>query len=850
MFIKRTTSMLLLGTLALLSAPNVVMAETDLNAPPTQEVVKERPTADPETDYAAWKQQLVQQSSPGSDSPSFTTSAYSNGKVYNDFLEYVVAGNGRFSIGTTGGNPSTSTDNYQRLIYGHPSPSTSYTTVVVDGSPSYYQPNVQQPVVDVAANRNTSEQRVNNVGIKQMISLQQNMNTKRADTVEIKYVVTNHDTRNHSFGMRIMMDTMLGNNDSAPFRVPGTGAVTKEREYSGSAIPEYYQVFDNLTNPTVIAQGTLKTNNNPPSKVQFTNWSGVYGQMWNYTVNPSRDNGDSAVNIIWNIATLAPGETREYVTYYGLADFSQDLRPPVAVSLTGASTVESTEQGYNPNPFTATAYLQNIGSATAINTKATINLPEGLRLVAGQNPTVSIGNLAVQGQRQLSWNIEIDPSKEDRNLAYSVTITGDNTETKTVSRNIFIPATVEAVKTPDISILPGQTDGNNGWYKTPVTITLGSNLPSGAKCQYRIITGSGAGEWIEYTGPFTPQQNGENTEGVITIEYRAVSPGGQTSETGSTELKLDYSKPSTNVSLNPAEPNGNDGWYTTAPTITLTGNDATSGVVKTEYRVITEDGVGEWIEYTGPFTPQHDRSCIIEYRTTDGAGNVGDAKQLPLKHDQTAPVTTIILNPSAPQNNNGWYNGPVTFELPATDATSGLAKTEYRIIKNDQPAEWTEYTGPVTVDQDCNCTIEYRSTDKAGNVEQTKSQQLKLDRTAPTLTVALPDKLLWPPNHKYVPINLTVNGSDDLSGIASIVLTSITSNESDEGLGDGNHTSDVIDAEIGTLDTTISVRAERSGLNKGRVYTVTYTATDFAGNVTTATATITVPHDMSEKKGR
>ncbi|MGB8955912.1 MAG: hypothetical protein WCC10_11100, partial [Tumebacillaceae bacterium] len=591
---------------------------------------------------------------------------------------------------------------------------------------------------------------IGNMSIKQVLTLAQNANTNRQDTVEIKYVVTNKDTRAHSYGMRIMMDTMLGDNDAAPFRIPGTGAVTTEKEFVGSAIPEYFQAFDDLTRPTVISQGTLKSTSNPPDKVQFTNWGGVYNTPWNYPIHPYNANGDSAVSMIWNSKTLNPGETLEFTTYYGLADFSQDLRPPVAVSLTGASSVAATESGYNPNPFTVTAYLKNVGSATALNTKATLNLPEGLHLANGQNATVSVGNMTVNAERQLSWNVVIDPAKTDRILNYSVTVTGDNTDTKTVSRSITIPAFMEAVKTPVFSIQPGQPDGENGWYKHPCLITLGDGTePSGTKFQYRIVTSSGAGEWLDYTGPFTPDQNG-----AITIEYRAISPSGVISEPGSTSLKL----------------------------------------------------------------------------------------------DTAAPKTDFVLNPSQPIGSNGWYNGPVSVDLSANDGTSGVANTEYRIIENGQsaPAEWTAYTGgSIVLDHNCSCKIEYRSTDKAGNTEETKSQVINIDQSAPTLSLELDNTVLWPPNHKYVPIHVTVNAADDLSGIASVVLTSITSNEPDEGLGDGDQANDVSEAEFGTFDTSFSVRAERSGLGKGRVYTVTYTATDYAGNVTTATATITVPHDQS-----
>jgi hypothetical protein len=42
-------------------------------------------------------------------------------------------------------------------------------------------------------------------------------------------------------------------------------------------------------------------------------------------------------------------------------------------------------------------------------------------------------------------------------------------------------------------------------------------------------------------------------------------------------------------------------------------------------------------------------------------------------------------------------------------------------------------------------------------------------------------------------------------------------------------------------DDTFALRAERSGTGTGRVYTITYQATDACGNSTIATATVAVP---------
>ena len=99
--------------------------------------------------------------------------------------------------------------------------------------------------------------------------------------------------------------------------------------------------------------------------------------------------------------------------------------------------------------------------------------------------------------------------------------------------------------------------------------------------------------------------------------------------------------------------------------------------------------------------------------------------------------------------------------------------------------------------------------------------------------------LLWPANHKMVPV--TVNY--DLGNLCTVdpvtVALSVSSSEPANGIGDGTTETDwvVVDAHH------LLLRAERSGLNDGRVYTITITATDSRGNVTKQTVTVTVPHN-------
>lgn len=116
------------------------------------------------------------------------------------------------------------------------------------------------------------------------------------------------------------------------------------------------------------------------------------------------------------------------------------------------------------------------------------------------------------------------------------------------------------------------------------------------------------------------------------------------------------------------------------------------------------------------------------------------------------------------------------------------------------------------------------------------------DVLAPTISsVSATPNVLWPPNHKMVPVTVAVSASDACSDVASRIV-GVTSDEPVDGLGDGHTAPDW----IVTGDLTLLVRSERSGTGDGRVYTVTIDATDESGNVSTAATTILVPHDQGK----
>jgi hypothetical protein len=139
-------------------------------------------------------------------------------------------------------------------------------------------------------------------------------------------------------------------------------------------------------------------------------------------------------------------------------------------------------------------------------------------------------------------------------------------------------------------------------------------------------------------------------------------------------------------------------------------------------------------------------------------------------------------------------------------------------------------------------TYVLRVIDSFAQADEDETQVKVVDTTPPQLLLSVSPKILWSPNHQLVTITATLVATDTCDASPAIRLVSITSNEPDNGQGDGDTSQDVQGALFGTDDRQFLLRAERSGGGSGRVYTVTYEAADDSGNVTVAQATVSVPH--------
>jgi hypothetical protein len=117
------------------------------------------------------------------------------------------------------------------------------------------------------------------------------------------------------------------------------------------------------------------------------------------------------------------------------------------------------------------------------------------------------------------------------------------------------------------------------------------------------------------------------------------------------------------------------------------------------------------------------------------------------------------------------------------------------------------------------------------------------DSRVPAVAMQVSPTSLWPPNHKMQVVSRGISASD-VCDPSPAVLVTVTSDEPENGLGDGDTAPDWLVQQIALAVFDVSVRAERSGLGDGRVYTIGAVATDRSGNRATAGGTVRVPHNQ------
>jgi hypothetical protein len=351
-----------------------------------------------------------------------------------------------------------------------------------------------------------------------------------------------------------------------------------------------------------------------------------------------------------------------------------------------------------------------------------------------------------------------------------------------------------------------------------------SGLPAGANAQFAPATisgGSGSATLTITTSSTTPA-------GVYPLVIEGISGVLSHVATVPFTVSIDSTPPVTTPLISPM-PNGS-GWNNSNPTITLTSTDDEPNGTGVKQITYSASGVQTFPSTIVPgastsFAIGNEGTTTVTFFATDNAGNAEIAKTITIKLDKTPPTISGSRTPGA--NSNGWNNTSVTVTFQCSDSLSGLAA--------GSPPPPIVLAG-----EGANQSATGTCVDVAGNSASATVTGINIDKTPPTIACSATPNILWPPNNKLAPVNTSVNVTDSLSGPGGFNPLSATSNEPDSGAGD-------IQGFIpGSAITSGYLRAQRLGAGSGRIYTLTYTGLDRAGNSATCSTNVIVPHDQGQ----
>jgi len=184
-------------------------------------------------------------------------------------------------------------------------------------------------------------------------------------------------------------------------------------------------------------------------------------------------------------------------------------------------------------------------------------------------------------------------------------------------------------------------------------------------------------------------------------------------------------------------------------------------------------------------------------------------------------------------------------EIPTNPGVARIHGLDIFHINHDEPAGFVYYDHPgfIKADPEDPWPL-YRASDHDPILVGF------CDAVPPVVTVEANPSWIWPPNHRYHEVEITVSATDNFDDNPVVwheLEGWFMSNEPDNGLGDGNTTDDILLVSDGDGGSVFKVRAERSGNGVGRTYTFTYKATDSCGNIGSGSAIVFIPHDRGDK---
>lgn len=231
------------------------------------------------------------------------------------------------------------------------------------------------------------------------------------DTVLVKYHIRNRDRQHHEVGLRVLLDTLIGSSEAAPFHVPRTRDkpehfVNSLAEYPQEDVPEFVSALegDNFKDGDLaVAALGLKISHAEPLKRLILCGrpdKPIIGWQWDY--QPIGHAGSPALDacavLYWNLAWMKPNEQRALAFTYGLGKIKSDVGGQRECPNGGRMRLFCARASTR-KPFPITLYVKTADPDQTV----ALQLPAGMTLAEGQQAERSVPPPSEHGYAQVTW---------------------------------------------------------------------------------------------------------------------------------------------------------------------------------------------------------------------------------------------------------------------------------------------------------------------------------------------------------------------------------------------------------------------------------------------------------------
>jgi sugar lactone lactonase YvrE len=169
------------------------------------------------------------------------------------------------------------------------------------------------------------------------------------------------------------------------------------------------------------------------------------------------------------------------------------------------------------------------------------------------------------------------------------------------------------------------------------------------------------GGWSAYSGSYVVRD-----EGVTPVRYRAADERNNLEADQELQVRIDRTKPTIADSAVPS------GWSKTPVPLAFRGDDALSGVARTEY---STDGGVTWTAAASVTVPASGATTLT-YRSVDNAGNTSDARTATVLADSVKPAPKALADVTVK------HRKTARFRYRVTDRACPQAKVVIKIRRN------------------------------------------------------------------------------------------------------------------------------------------------------------------------